>query len=107
MITELLKTQKIVANFDKTISNSPYKTEYISERANIPLPTFYRKLRQDKFTLDEIIKIVEVIEPEQYEYEMLSAKIKIAEEQFKNGQFINEEDFVFDVDKILAKRKWK
>jgi predicted transcriptional regulator len=105
MITELLVTQKIVANFDKTISNSPYKTEYISEKANIPLPTFYRKLRQNKFTLDEIIKIIEVIAPEQYEYEILSAKIKVAEEQFKNGQFIEHKDFVFDARKILAARK--
>jgi hypothetical protein len=26
MITELLEARKIVANFDKTIANSPYKT---------------------------------------------------------------------------------
>lgn len=105
MITELLETRKIVANFDKTISNSPYKTEYISEKANIPLPTFYRKLRDNKFTLDEVIKIIEIIQPELYEYEMLSNKIAIAEEQFKNGQFIAFEDFIFDVDTIIANRK--
>lgn len=105
MITELLETRKIVANFDKLISNSPYKTEYISEKANIPLPTFYRKLRDNKFTLDEVIKIVEIIQPELYQYEMLSKKIAIAEEQFKNGQFITFEDFIFDVDTIIANRK--
>lgn len=105
MITELLETRKIVNNFDKTITNSPYKTEYISEKANIPLPTFYRKLRENKFTLDEVIKIVEIIEPEVYEYEMLCAKIKIAEEQFKNGEYINEEDFDFSAKNILASKK--
>lgn len=105
MITELLETRKIVANFDKTIADSPYKTEYISEKANIPLPTFYRKLRENKFTLDEVIRIVEIIQPELYEYEMLSKKIAIAEEQFKNGQFIDHEDFIFDVDTIIANRK--
>ncbi len=104
MITELLETRKIVANFDKTISNSPYKTEYISEKANIPLPTFYRKLRDNKFTLDEVIKIIEIIQPELYEYEMLSKKIAIAEEQFRNGQFIAHKDFVFNAKKILADR---
>ena len=105
MITELLETRKIVANFDKIISNSPYKTEYISEKANIPIATFYRKLRDNKFTLDEIIKIVEIIQPELYEYEMLSKKIAIAEEQFRNGQFIAQKDFVFSAKKILANRK--
>lgn len=105
MITELLETRKIVANFDKTITESPYKTEYISEKANIPLATFYRKLRENKFTLDEVIKIVEIIQPEQYEFEMLSKKIALAEEQFRNGQFIEHKDFVFDVDTIIANRK--
>lgn len=105
MITELLETRKIVANFDKTITNSPYKTEYISEKVNIPLPTFYRKLRENKFTIDEILAIIEIIQPEQYQFEMLNQKIKIAEEQFKNGEFIAHEDFVFDVDTIIANRK--
>jgi predicted transcriptional regulator len=105
MITELLETKKIVANFDKTIINSPYKTEYISEKANIPLPTFYRKLRENKFTIDEILAIIEIIQPEQYQFEMLNEKIKIAEQQFKNGAFIAHEDFVFDVDTIMARRK--
>lgn len=104
MITELLETRKIVANFDKAITNSPYKTEYISEKANIPLHTFYRKLRENKFTLDEVIKIVEIIQPELYEFEMLSKKIAIAEEQFRNGEFIEEEDFDFSAKNILSER---
>ncbi len=105
MITELLEARKIVANFDKTIANSPYKAEYIIERSNIPLATFYRKLRENKFTLDEVITIVAIIHPEQYEFEMLSKKIAIAEEQFRNGQFIEHKDFVFSATKILADRK--
>jgi predicted transcriptional regulator len=105
MIMELLETKKIVSNFDKMILESPYKTEYISVKSNIPLPTFYRKLRDNKFTIDEILTIIEIIQPEQYQYEMLNRNIKIAEEQFRNGDFIEFEDFVFDVDTIIANRK--
>jgi predicted transcriptional regulator len=105
MIMELLETKKIVSNFDKMILESPYKTEYISAKSNIPLPTFYRKLRDNKFTIDEILTIIEIIQPEQYQYEMLNRNIKIAEEQFRNGDFIEFEDFVFDVDTIIANRK--
>lgn len=105
MIKELMETKKIVSNFDKMVLNSPYKTEYISSRTNIPLPTFYRKLRDNKFTIDEIIAILEVIQPEQYQYEMLTEKIKIAERQISNGEFIAEEDFVFSAKSIIANRK--
>lgn len=86
------------------ISGSPYKAEYISSKTNIPLPTLYRKIRENKFTIDEILTILEIIQPEQYQYEMLMEKIKIAELEIKNGEFIEEEDFVFDVDTIIANR---
>ncbi len=33
MIQELIETKRIVSNFDKRILNSPYKTEYISQKA--------------------------------------------------------------------------
>lgn len=105
MIVELIEARKIVSNFDKMILESPYKTEYISVKSNIPLPSFYRKLRDNKFSLDEIITIIEIIQPQQFEYEMLSKKIAIAEEQFKNGQFIEHKDFVFSAKKILENRK--
>ncbi len=105
MIVELLETKKIVSNFDNTILESPYKVEYISAKSNIPLPTLYRKIRENKFTIDEILLILEIIQPEQYQFEMLSQNIKIAEEQFRNGEFIEEENFVFDVDTIIANRK--
>jgi len=105
MIKELIETKRIIEQFDKMVSDSPYKTEYISSRTNIPLPTFYRKLRDNKFTIDEIIAILEVIQPEQYQYEMLSENIKKAEDQIRNGDFIEEKDFIFDVETIIANRK--
>ena len=105
MIIELLEAKKIVSNFDKMILESPYKVEYISSKSNISLPTLYRKIRENKFTIDEILLILEIIQPEQFQFEMLSQNIKIAEEQFRNREFIAEEDFVFDVDTIIAKRK--
>ena len=105
MIVELLETKKIISNFNKTILESPYKAEYISAKSNIPLPTLYRKIRENKFTIDEILLILEIIQPEQYQYEMLSQNIKIAEEQFRNGEFIEEEDFDFSAKSILASRK--
>ena len=105
MIIELIETKKIMSTFDKKISSSPFKTEYISERSNIALPTLYRKIRDNKYTIDEVLTILEIIEPEQFQYEMLVQRIAIAEKQIKNGQFIEEKDFIFDVDTILANIK--
>ena len=105
MILELLEAKKIMLNFDKRIINSAFKTEYIADKANIPLPTFYRKIRENKFTVDEMLTILEIIEPEQYQYEMLVKNIEVAANQINNGQYIEEEDFIFDVDTILRNNK--
>jgi hypothetical protein len=69
------------------------------------LPNLYRKIRDNKFTFDEALTILEIIEHEQIQYEMLVKKTAVVEVQMKNGQFIEEKDFVFDVESILANRK--
>jgi predicted transcriptional regulator len=105
MISEIRKTKEYLSNFDKEILNSPYKLDYISKQANIPLPSMYRKIKQNKFTLDEVLVILEIIKPEQYQLEILQEKIKLAEIQISNGQFTHEEDMIFDIETLLKKRK--
>jgi len=105
MILELIKTKNIILNFDKMVSDSPYKTEYISAQTEIPLPTFYRKLRENKFNIDEMIAILKVIQPEQYAYEMLTEKVKLAEEQMQKGEVIAMKDFEFSAKNIVARQK--
>lgn len=105
MIAEIKKTKEFLSNFDKEILNSAYKLDYISKKANIPLQTMYRKIKQNKFTLDEVLAILEVIKPEQYQFEMMQEKIKLAETQIANGQFTTEEDMIFDIETLLSNRK--
>lgn len=105
MITEIKKTKEYLSNFDKEILNSPYKLDYISKQANIPLPSMYRKIKQNKFTLEEVLSILEIIKPEQFQFEMLQEKIKLAEIQIRNGQYTAEEDMIFDIETLLSNRK--
>jgi predicted transcriptional regulator len=105
MIAEIKKTKEFLTHFDKEILNSPYKLDYISKKANIPLQTMYRKIKQNKFTLEEVLAILEVIKPEQFQFEMVQEKIKLAEIQIANGQYTTEEDMIFDVETLLSNRK--
>lgn len=105
MISEIKKTKEYLLSFDREILNSAYKLDYISKKANIPLQTMYRKIKQNKFTLDEVLAILEVIKPEQYQFEMMQEKIKLAETQIANGQFTTEEDMIFDIETLLSNRK--
>ena len=55
--------------------------------------------------MDEVIAILEVIKPEQYQFEILSEKIKLAENQIMKGDFIAEDNFVFSAQSIIAGTK--
>jgi len=105
MISEIKKTKEFLSTFDKEILNSPFKLDYISQQVNIPLQTMYRKIKQNKFSLEEVLAILEIIKPEQYQFEMMQEKIKLAEIQIANGQFTTEEDMIYDIETLLNKRK--
>ena len=49
--------------------------------------------------------VLTIIQRERYQYNFLTKNIQIAEKQFKNGEFIESKDFVFDVDTIISKRE--
>ncbi|MDR3273607.1 MAG: hypothetical protein LBT29_09020 [Flavobacteriaceae bacterium] len=85
------------------IQNSHIKTKHIISKSGIPEASFYRKLKLNGFSADEVLKILQIIMPEQYEYEEIMRKIKQGKEEVEAGNFIEEEDFVFDVRKRLGK----
>jgi len=103
MVQEILKYKSITNQIEKLISESPLKVNYIIEKSGIPSATFYRKLKQNDFSPDEILTIFSTIKPEEYEYEMIMEKIRLGDEQFANGEFDYEEDWE-SVEEIIARR---
>lgn len=66
MIQEIITYKKIVHEIDELMNKSPYKKNYIIEQVGIPSPTFYRKLKTNSFTVDEILSIAKILSPEEY-----------------------------------------
>ena len=65
MIQEILTYKKIMMNIDDIMNKSPFKKNYIIEKVGIPGPTFYRKLKTQTFTADEMLSIAKVLSPEE------------------------------------------
>ncbi|MDR1877287.1 MAG: hypothetical protein LBQ84_06650 [Flavobacteriaceae bacterium] len=103
MIQELIKSKTILMSLPELINESHFKMSYISEKAGIPKPTFYRKLKDRSFNVDEALKILQIIKPEEYEYETVMANIKESEKDFEEGKVIEGKDFIFDVKQRLKK----
>ena len=94
MIKEIIAYKNIVNDMDDLISKSPFKKNYIIEKIGIPSPSFYRKLKTQTFTPNEVLSIAEIISPEENYMLELKADIEQGKLDIKNGDFITHEEML-------------
>lgn len=88
MIAEIEKYIEIQNNIDEILKNSPFKMSYIIEKSGIKKPTFFKKLKEKRFTPEELLIISKTIEPQwrnETKEEILES-LKRSEDDFRNGR---------------------
>lgn len=63
MIAEIQKYIEIQNNIDQIIKNSPVKLSFIIEKSGIKKPTFFKKLKDKRFTPEELLIIAKYVDP--------------------------------------------
>lgn len=94
MIQEVIAYKNIVDNIEDLMDKSPFKKNYIIEKIGIPSPTFYRKLKTQSFTPDEMLSIAKILSPEENFMLELKADIAQGKLDFENGDFITHEEML-------------
>lgn len=95
MISEIEKYIEIQNNIDEILKNSPFKISYIIEKSGIKKPTFFKKLKEKRFTPEELLVISKTIEPKQWRNETkeeILESLKRSEEDIKNGRVYSYEE---------------
>jgi len=92
MIQEILTYKKIMLNIDDIMNKSPYKKNYIIEKVGISGPTFYRKLKTQTFTADEMLSIAKVLSPEESYIMELKEELAEADLDYIEGRVYTHED---------------
>ena len=108
MIAEIEKFIEIQNNIDEILKNSPFKMSYIIEKSGIKKPTFFKKLKEKRFTPEELLVISKTIEPKQWRNETkeeILESLKRSEEDFKNGKGIPGEVVLENMKKRIEKYK--
>ncbi|WP_326984119.1 hypothetical protein VUJ46_06115 [Chryseobacterium sp. MYb264] len=108
MIAEIEKFIEIRDNMDEILKNSPFKMSYIIEKSGIKTPTFFKKLKEKRFTAEELLVISKTIEPKQWRNETkeeILASLKQSEEDFKNGKGIPGEVVLANMKKRIENYK--
>lgn len=108
MTAEIEKYIEIQNNIDEILKNSPFKMSYIIEKSGIKKPTFFKKLKEKRFTPEELLVISKTIEPQQWRNETkeeILESLKRSEEDFKNGKGVPGEIVLENMKKRIEKYK--
>ncbi|MGC4129022.1 MAG: hypothetical protein QM564_05540 [Bergeyella sp.] len=88
MILQIKEYINISNSIDEILKNSPFKLKYIIEKTGIAEATFFRKMREKKFSAEELLKIAEVVDPKTAFLQSLEE----AEKDFDNGIHYSHDD---------------
>lgn len=97
MIQEIIAYKNIVDNIEGLMEKSPYKKNYIIEKVGIPSPTFYRKLKTQSFTPDEVLSIAKILSPEENFRLHLKTEIENAKREYEEGNFMTHEQMLLEL----------
>lgn len=97
MIQEIIAYKNIVDNIESLMDKSPYKKNYIIEKVGIPSPTFYRKLKTQSFTPDEVLSIAKILSPEENFRLRLKTEIENAKREYEEGNYMTHEEMLLEL----------
>jgi len=97
MIQEIIAYKNIVDNIEDLMNKSPFKKSYIIEQIGIPSPTFYRKLKTQTFSADEMLSIAKILSPEENFRLELKEEIEQGKRDLENGDFITHEEMLAEL----------
>ncbi len=82
MISHTIKNYRAITNnIDKLIKASGYKIAWIEEQMGMDRVSFYTKRKQNKFSLDEIEKLMDIIRADELEDKVLGEMSLEAEKE--------------------------
>lgn len=99
MTSAIEKYIEISNNIDEILKNSPFKMSYIIEKSGIKKPTFFKKLKEKRFTPEELLIISKTVEIKVWKNETkeeILESLKRAEEEMKNRKTTSFYEFVND-----------
>lgn len=97
MTADIERFIEIQNNIDQIIKDSPFKLSYIIEKSGIKKPTFFKKMKEKRFTPEELLVISKTIETKVWRNETkeeILESLRRSEEDYKAGRFITHEEWV-------------
>ena len=84
MVKILKEYRRILSVLPRDIKKSYYKSDFFINQLDLKPSTFYRKLKDGAFTLDEVEKIYKILHPEDF----ILDKIEESKAAYERGEYM-------------------
>ena len=101
MTEKIIQYQDLIKKLPTLIANSPFKKNYIIKEIGMPQPTFYRKLKNQTFTVSEMMAIAKILEPEKTYLLELKKSIKRGKKEVKEGNYHKHSEVIEELKELL------
>ena len=78
------------------------KSAFFYKKLNLKAPTYYRKLRENSFTTEEVMEITKLLFPEEAYKEEIKKDLKLAESDIDNGRIRNNNSVMEELEKEFS-----
>lgn len=100
MLETVLSYQSLLENIEGYISDSHYKKDYFIKELDISRATFYNKLKNKSFTVDEMFKLGTLLFPDELKAIEIKEALKQSRKDSREGRTISHEN-------VMAKARKK
>jgi len=91
MIQVVTNYKNLLGELQDLISKTDYKASYFIKLLNLKRPTYYRKLKENSFTVNEVETLTKALYPREAFLEEIKESVVIAKDQIKKGEVIAHE----------------
>ncbi len=99
MIHLVQEYNKYVQSIPELISQTEYKASYFIKLLGLKAPTYYRKLRDNAFSSNEILTITRALFPKEAYLEEIKADLKMSRDDIKNGRVMDHNEVMESIRK--------
>ncbi|WP_026451929.1 hypothetical protein [Aequorivita capsosiphonis] len=86
MIQIVSQYANYIKELPQLLKNSPYKAAYIIDKLQIPKATYYRKLKENNFTVKEVSTLTYILFPEDAHISEMDESLADSREKIKKGK---------------------
>ncbi len=99
MIEIVEKYNNYIAQIPQLIHETDYKASYFIKLLDLKPPTYYRKLRDNAFSIEEINLLTKALFPKEAYLQEMKRDLKISDEDFEKGKVVEHKEVMKDLAK--------